>query len=276
MKIKTIVVGIFLLMNVMFSLSFADDNVPDEQTASEATIKDPFMSFNRVMLDFNERVDITILRPIATLYNIIIPKPLNQGINNFFNNLHNLTNIPNDLLQLHFGQAFNDAWRLLINTTIGVGGLFDVAARMDLPLYSNDFGLTLARWGLKEAPYIVWPFWGPSTLRDGIGNITDYYLFSIYPHVYPTRARYALYGLSVVDRRAQILQLQPLFDEAIYDKYFFMRHVYLQGRAAQIEKNLRLGYYGRSTVPVEPYELKAEVVERATAVELSTGHSPAN
>jgi len=232
--------------------------------ATENTVKDPLIGFNRIMLDFNERIDITILKPIATLYNKIIPKPLNQGINNFFNNIHNLPNIANDLLQLHIAQAANDSWRLLINTTIGVGGLFDIAERINLPLYTNDFGLTLARWGYQDSSYIVWPFWGPSTIRDGIGGTVDYFAFSIYPRVNPDRARYELYALGVVDRRAQLLQLQPMLEEAILDKYSFMRHVYMQGRASQIENNLHLGYDGRSTIPAEPYELSAEIGEEAT------------
>ncbi|OGT38576.1 MAG: hypothetical protein A3F11_04805 [Gammaproteobacteria bacterium RIFCSPHIGHO2_12_FULL_37_14] len=251
-KLPTASIRIFIFLITVVFISPAN-------YANEKKINDPLIGFNRIMLDFNERIDITILKPIATLYNKIIPKPLNQGINNFFNNIHNLPNIANDLLQLHFGQAANDSWRLLINTTIGIGGLFDVAERMNLPLYTNDFGLTLARWGYTESTYIVWPFWGPSTLRDGFGGVFDYYVFSVYPHIHPLRARYALYGLGVVDRRAQLLELQPMLEEATFDKYIFMRHIYMQGRASQIEDNLHLGYDARSAISVEPYAIEAEI-----------------
>ncbi|HLB41437.1 MAG TPA: VacJ family lipoprotein [Gammaproteobacteria bacterium] len=256
-KITTLFFLLCTILLLFTPLSFAADN---------NTVKDPFIGFNKVMLDFNERIDITILKPIATLYNKIIPKPLNQGINNFFNNIHNLPNIVNDLLQLHFTQAANDSWRLLINTTLGIGGLFDVAERINLPLYTNDFGLTLARWGYTDSTYIVWPFWGTSTIRDGIGGVVDYFLFSIYPHVNPASVRYELYGLGVVDRRAQLLQLQPMLDEAILDQYIFMRHVYMQGRASQIENNVQLGYDARSAVPVEPYAISAEIGEEEAAI----------
>ena len=243
----------FSVFIIISPLSYAENYSPENK------VNDPLIGFNRKMLDFNENIDIAILKPIATIYNKIIPKPLNQGINNFFNNIHNFPNIANDLLQLHFAQAANDSWRLLINSTIGIGGLFDVAERIKLPLYTNDFGLTLARWGYTNSTYIVWPFWGPSTIRDGIGGNVDYFVFSVYPRIHPARARYGLYALGVVDRRAQLLLLQPMLDEAILDKYSFMRHVYLQGRASQIENNMRLGYDGRSTAPGEPYELSAEI-----------------
>lgn len=209
-----------------------------EQTVT----KDPYEGFNRAMFSFNETIDKYLMKPISRFYNAIMPKPLNQGIHNFFNNLGNLPTIANDVLQANFFQATNDLWRLGINTTIGIGGLFDIAERMQLKPYSNDFGLTLARWGFKNSNYLVLPFFGSNTLRDGIGIPVDYFAFSIYPYINPPSTRYELYGLGVIDRRAYLLQYQPILEEAALDKYVFMRNAYMQRRAYQIEQNNHRSY----------------------------------
>jgi phospholipid-binding lipoprotein MlaA len=207
-----------------------------KQKAPEAQ-QDSLEFFNRSMFQFNDLVDCYIAKPVAIIYNLIIPRPLNQGIHNFFLNIETIPTIANDILQLNLYQTLNDAWRLVINTTIGIGGLFDVASRLGLPYYKNDFGLTLAFWGYEDSTYIVLPFWGPRTVRDGIiGLPVDYYAFSIYPYIRPYRARYGLYALSVVDARAQLLQFQPVIEEVAVDKYVFMRNAYLQRRAFQIKE----------------------------------------
>lgn len=212
--------------------------------AEEASVKqtDPYEKINRAVFSFNDKVDTYLLKPIATFYNKILPKPLNQGIHNFFNNIDELPIIANDLLQFHFYQSANDLWRLGINSTLGIGGLFDVATRMKLPRYSNDFGMTLATWGYHNSTYVVWPFFGPSTLRDGISIPVDYFVFSIYPYIDPQAKRYAVYSLSVVDKRAYLLKFQPVFEEAAVDRYVFMRNAYLQRRTFQIEQNQQRGY----------------------------------
>ena len=204
--------------------------------------EDPYEHFNRSMFAFNEQLDRIILKPLASLYNKIIPKPLNQGVHNFFNNINTLPTIANDILQFHFYQMMNDSWRLAVNTTVGIGGLFDIASRINLQPYSNDFGLTLARWGYHNSSYFVLPFFGSTTVRDGVGLPIDYLAFSIYPHIYPKRARYALYGLGVIDRRAQLLKVEPVLEEIAIDKYVFARNAYLQRRTYQMEENQQLGW----------------------------------
>jgi phospholipid-binding lipoprotein MlaA len=239
---------LFIFCSIFLSVSYADtaDTAP-AQTAAEALpeIKDPYEHYNRSVFAFNETMDTYVLKPVATFYNAIMPRPLNQGVHNFFLNIGNLVNIANDILQLNFYQMANDVWRLGINTTIGIGGLFDIGSRIGLMPYSNDFGLTLARWGYKESNYFVMPFWGPSTVRDTVAYPVDYYAFSIYPYIYPRTARYGLYGLGVIDRRAQLLQFQGVMDEAALDKYVFVRNAYLQRRAYQIEENRHLSYCDR-------------------------------
>lgn len=198
---------------------------------------DPLEGFNRVMFDFNDHLDKAILKPVATFYNAIMPKPLNDGVHNFYNNLSNIPTIANDVLQLHFHQLASDVWRLGINSTIGIGGLFDVASRMNLEQYNNDFGLTLARYGYTNSTYIVLPFFGPNTIRDGIGIPVDYFAFSVYPYVRPDSSRYELYGVGVIDKRAHLLQYQQVMEEAALDKYIFVRNAYLHRRAYQIDQN---------------------------------------
>lgn len=222
----------------------SDPNAP-AVTAGESTIdtsKDPSENFNRAIFQFNETVDKYIAKPTAEVYNKIMPKPLNMGIHNFFNNIDELPTIANDLLQINIYQMANDLWRFGVNTTVGIGGLFDIATRIKLPYYKNDFGLTMAAYGYEDSSYLVLPFWGPRTWRDAIGLPVDYFAFSIYPYIYPERTRYELYAVSVLDTRAQLLKYQDVMEEAAIDKYVFMRDAYLQRRAAQIKENQHLGY----------------------------------
>lgn len=220
----------------------------DDQSVGTA---DPYETFNRSTFILNDKVDVYIMKPIATVYNKIIPKPLNAGIHNFFLNIGNLPTIANDILQLHFYQALSDLWRLTINTTIGIGGLFDVAARIGLDPYTNDFGLTLARWGYANSNYLVLPLFGPSSPRDTIGLPVDYFAFSIYPRIHPQSTRYQIYGLGVVDKRAQLLQYQTVLEEAALDQYVFVRNAYLQHRAYQMEQNQKQGFLTVGAVEAE-------------------------
>lgn len=226
-----------------------------------ANVKDPLEGFNRVMFTFNDKLDIYLIKPVAQFYNAIMPKPLNQGIHNFFNNLGEIPTIANDLLQFNFFQMSKDIARLAINSTLGIGGLFDMATRMHLPYFQNDFGLTLAYWGYKNSSYLVLPFLGSNTIRDGIGIPVDYFEFTVYPYLKPQSARYQLLGLYVIDHRANLLQFEPVLEEAAIDKYVFMRNAYMQHRAFQIDQVKHLGYKDR--------------VEESQAVEVSSSTAAA-
>lgn len=219
------------------AIIYADEPYESYEPLPPVIQKDPFEGFNRAMFTFNDKLDIYLLKPIATLYNKIMPRPLNQGIHNVFFNINTLPTIANDVLQANFYQAANDVWRVGINTTIGIGGLFDVAQRMNLEPYSNDFGLTMARWGYADSNYLVLPFFGANTVRDALGIPVDYFGFSIYPYINPQSTRYQLYGLGIIDRRAQLLKFQEVLEEASLDKYIFVRSAYMQRRAYQIEEN---------------------------------------
>jgi len=213
----------------------------DETPKPRVNPKDPYEKFNRVMYTFNDKLDTFILKPIATAYIKIVPKPLSKGISNAFYNIDTIPTVFNDVLQANFYQATSDAWRLGINSTVGILGLFDVAGDIGLEPNKEDFGLTLARWGYTNTNYLVLPFFGPSTPRDAIGLPVDYYLFSIYPHIYPTTQRYELYGLGVISRRASLLQYSDVMEQASIDKYVFLRDAYMQRRAYLIQRNKELG-----------------------------------
>jgi phospholipid-binding lipoprotein MlaA len=217
------------------------DVLPPDDSVQPIDSSDPLGGLNHVTYQFNDFLYKAILKPTDILYNKILPGPLRQGVTNFFNNIDNLPTIVNDLLQTNFYQALSDTWRLFINTTIGIFGLFDVASRIGLEQNHEDFGLTLAYWGYKDSTYLIVPFFGPGTVRDIIGWPVDYFFFSIYPHIRDTKVRYSIYGLGVVSRSASLLQYQEVFEEAAVDKYGFMRSAYLQHRRYQIERNKELG-----------------------------------
>ncbi len=220
--------------SLFFQSAFADSPVT-------ANPKDPYEKFNRVMFRFNDFVDNALMKPIANFYIKVTPKPLAKGVSNVFSNIDTIPTVANDLLQGNFYQGTSDAWRLTINSTAGVLGLFDVATNIGLEPNKEDFGLTLARWGYTDSNYLVLPFLGPSTLRDGIGFPVDYYAFSIYPYITPVRARYELFAFGVVVKRADILRFQNVLDQAAFDKYVFMRDAYMQRRSYLIQRNKELG-----------------------------------
>lgn len=220
----------------------ATDNANAEAYADQPVSNpDPYEKFNRVMFVFNDNLDKLFLKPIATLYNKIVPKPLVKGISNIFSNIDTIPTVINDGLQGNFYQATSDAWRLGINSTIGILGFFDPATSMGLEHNSEDFGLTLAQWGYKNSNYLVLPFFGPSTPRDGVGLPVDYYLFSIYPYINPVSQRYELYSLGIVSRRADLLHFQGVMEQASLDKYVFLRDAYMQRRNYLIQRNKELG-----------------------------------
>ncbi len=228
----------FLLLG-MLTILF---NVAGQITlAAPINPQDPYESFNRGIYEFNELLDKVLLKPIATFYNAVVPRPLNKGISNFFANIDTLPTIANDILQINIYQAANDGWRFVINSTIGILGFFDVASEIGLEPNKEDFGLTLAEWGYKNSNYLVLPFFGPSTPRDAIGLPVDYYLFSIYPYIHPLLDRYALYGLGVISRRAALLSFQNVMEEVAVDKYVFLRDAYMQRRAYLMQRNKELG-----------------------------------
>lgn len=190
---------------------------------------DPFEPFNRKVYKFNSSLDRFVLKPSAKVYRKVLPRLVRKGINNFYNNLDLIPTVGNDILQAEGKWAIRDTWRFVINSTIGIGGIFDPAQTFGLQPHSNDLGLTLAKWGDKNSPYLVLPLLGPSTLRDGAGWLFQFALYSPYVYIHDDAVVYTLLAVRYVDLRAQLLDTDKLMDEAL-DRYSFMRDAYLQHR----------------------------------------------
>lgn len=190
---------------------------------------DPYESFNRKVHNFNMAFDATVLKPPTKLYVAVVPGVVRKGVNNAFNNLDMLPSIANDLLQAEGKWAIKDSWRFAINSTLGVAGIFDVAEKFGLPPHYNDLGLTLAKWGDKKSPYIVLPFLGPSTIRDGYGWLFQFALWTPYVYINDDALVFGLIGLRYLDLRSQLMDSERLMNEAL-DKYSFIRDAYLQHR----------------------------------------------
>jgi len=195
--------------------------------------RDPWEGFNRAMYSFNDTLDRAIIKPLAQGYNAIVPSPVNKGVTNFFSNLADVTSAINNLLQFKVGRAFSDLGRVAVNTTIGIGGLFDVASNMDLPRYGEDFGQTLGTWGVASGPYIVLPIIGPSSGRDTVGVVVDWFTDPV-TYVEDDTLRWSLRGLDLIDTRADLLNASRVLDQAALDPYAFVRDAYLQRRRSEV------------------------------------------
>lgn len=213
--------GALLLLAVLTAVS----------ARADATSADPWEGFNRQVFAFNEALDRTVLKPVAKGYRAVTPHFVDVGVSNFFANLEEVPSFVNHLLQGRIGAAGQDAGRFLINTTIGIAGLFDVASRMGIQQRSTDLGVTLGRWGVCSGPYLMLPLLGPSTVRDGAGRGGDWFLHPV-TYVEDDAARWSLRTLDTVDTRAGLLDAEELIAG---DRYVFLRNLYLKRRAFLIK-----------------------------------------
>lgn len=202
---------------------------PAEEFASEKepAQRDPWEGFNRAVFRFNDTADRWVLKPVAVSYRQITPIFVQTGLSNFFRNLREIPNTLNSILQWKWGQAGNDAGRFLVNSTVGLVGLFDVAQHMGLePSDGEDFGQTLAVWGVPSGPYLVIPLLGPGTMRDSPAQVVDWYSNPLtYIEHEPTY--YAFRTGDVVQKRASLLKAESLLSG---DRYVLLRDAYLQRR----------------------------------------------
>lgn len=201
--------------------------------ATSGNPKDPIEGFNRAMFSFNETVDKAVIKPVAQGYDAITPRPVQTGVSNFFANIADLWIGFNNLVQGKPGDALSDVSRVLINTTIGVVGLFDVASEMGLEKHDEDFGQTLGRWGVGDGAYVVLPIFGPRTLRDTGGFLVDIAVDPVANHE-PVDVRNVALGLRAIDTRASLLPAESAIDAAALDKYAYVRDAYLQRRRSLI------------------------------------------
>lgn len=198
-------------------------------TTGPANPADPLESMNRSIYSFNDKVDTAVLKPVATAYQTVTPRLARSGVTNFFDNLGDAWSFVNNVLQGQGEGAYNSMVRFSVNTVFGIGGLFDVASEAGIQRAKQDFGQTLGRWGVPTGPYLVLPFFGPSTVRDTAGMVVDAYGYPA-NSVDDVRWRNSLYGLRVVNRRADLLKAGDMLDSVALVKYSLMRDVYLRSR----------------------------------------------
>ncbi|MGB9093813.1 MAG: VacJ family lipoprotein, partial [Gallionella sp.] len=191
--------------------------------------EDPLEPINRGIYKFNDTVDKAVIKPVARGYQTAMPNVVKAMISNFFSNLDDIDVTANDLLQFKLKQGFSDGMRFVVNSTIGVFGLIDVASQGDLKKHQQDFGLTLGKWGIGNGPYLVLPILGPSTLRDTAGLYGDGFASPLY-QMSDMRARNQSYLLRGLSHRAAFLDQESVLDEAMIDPYQFIRESYLLRR----------------------------------------------
>lgn len=203
------------------------------QLSTVDDVNDPFEPANRVVFAFNEAVDTVVIRPVAVTYDTFVPEGIQQGITNFLRNLRTPIILANELLQGDWEGAEVAASRLFLNTTLGLGGFIDIAAYAQKEYQSEDFGQTLARWGVGEGPYLVLPILGPSNPRDAVGFATDVFADPV-GYAATDGFNYARAGATVVDLRQQTLEATDELERSSIDYYATTRSLYRQYRLNQI------------------------------------------
>lgn len=211
----------------LFSLVFAGSVMAEDNP------RDPYEGFNRTMYSVNEAVDKVVLKPLGQGYDKVVPLPVKASVGNFFGNAGDLWIGANGALQGKFADAGVDVGRLLINSTVGIFGLFDVASELGLEKHDEDFGQTLAVWGVADGGFIYWPVIGPRTVRDTAGWGVDYFGDPV-GYIRPIPVRNSMVALRFVDIRASLLPADKVVEEAALDKYAYVRDAYLQRRRNQI------------------------------------------
>lgn len=208
-----------------------------EEATGASPSYDPWEKYNRGVHRFNNAVDRSVARPLATAYTKVVPQFARTGVTNFFSNLRSPLTMVNQLLQGHADDAWDTLGRFLMNSTFGIGGLFDPASKAMVPKRSEDFGQTLGTWGWRQSRYVELPFFGPRTVRDVFGLAGDMPLSPI-RQIEMDKVRIGLQGLQLVDTRAQLMAVDSLRDTAV-DEYALTRDAWLQRRTYQIERDLR-------------------------------------
>jgi len=193
-------------------------------------INDPFEDLNRDIFIFNEKLDEKLLKPAALTYRKVTPQFARTGVTNFFNNLEEIDTTINQVLQGEIKYAFNDAGRFVINSTIGLFGLIDVASKMGLERHEEDFGQTLGVWGFDSGPYIMIPFLGPSNPRDLLSRPISSFLSGTFA-MEDNDVKITLVGIDALETRERLLDAETLI---IGDKYIFVKDAYIQSREYEI------------------------------------------
>lgn len=194
--------------------------------------RDPLERVNRASYKVTDAVDRAVLKPVAKGYKAVAPQFVETGVSNFFSNLGQPTVIVNDLLQAKFKAGLSDTGRFLLNSTLGIAGLWDPASGIGLDKHDEDFGQTLGKWGVPSGAYLFIPLYGPSTVRDGAASLVDVYTDPVH-YVERDAIRYGLYGMNLIDTRARLLETDQTLENT-FDRYAFVRNAYLQRREYQV------------------------------------------
>ena len=195
---------------------------------------DPLEGMNRSIYGFNDTVDNAVMKPVAKGYKNVMPDIAERGVNNFFNNIKDVITVINDLLQFKLQHAANDAGRVLVNTTVGILGTIDVHSMSGGDRRKEDFGQTLAVWGVGEGPYIMLPFLGPSTLRDTLSRPVSSFL-SVTFHMTEDDVNIALKSIDALETRERLLDVESLLSG---DKYVFVKDAYIQSMYYEIKDGI--------------------------------------
>jgi phospholipid-binding lipoprotein MlaA len=231
--------------------------------------RDPWERMNRTTFKVNMALDHAVARPVARAYEKVTPRPVRTGVSNFMDNLFYPVTMGNDLLQLKFKPFAQDTGRFLMNSVVGIGGLFDPATKAGLPKNEEDLGQTFGYWGAKPGPYFVIPILGPSDVRDGIGKLGDAYMNPLtYVHSDYNYIRYSLIGVELVDVRYRLLPQDKLLDEA-YDPYLLLKNAYLQRRQYQVTDG-KLSDKDRQQQEQQQYDEEKKILEESGPDESGT------
>jgi phospholipid-binding lipoprotein MlaA len=205
---------------------------------------DPWENWNRGVFRFNEKLDEKVLKPVATVYTEVIPRPIREGVNNFFGNAADAWSAVNNLLQGKLENGLADIIRVGTNTIFGLGGVLDVATEFGIDHQYEDFGQTLGHWGIGPGAYIVWPVLGPSSVRESFAMPLDR---SVSPAlvINDGAVRWEITGLQIISTRASLLGASRVVDDIALDKYTFVRDAYLQRRRSLV-------YDGDAPEPAAP------------------------
>lgn len=225
MKVGRLFLGTFLFL--LASMTLAQSTAPSDP-------RDPWENYNRAMFQFNDGLDRALLKPAAQIYQTVMPTPARQCISNVFGNIGDVWSAFNSLLQGKPGECVHQLMRVAVNTTLGLGGCLDIAREMrGLEKLNEDFGQTLGVWGFEPGPYLVLPVFGPSSVRDSIGFVTDRVADPV-DHVRHIPTRNTTIGLRIISVRADLLNATSVFEKAALDRYTFTRDAYLQRRLSAV------------------------------------------
>ena len=207
----------FLLFFMANTLAFAEEDV------------DPFEDINRTVYGFNETVDDNLLEPVSRAYKDHVPEVAQDRVSDFFGNLRDVSTLANQILQFKPVESVETLGRILVNSTIGLGGLFDVASDMGLTTDDEDFGQTMGVWGVEQGPYVVLPLLGPSTVRDGAGLFVDTTSDANMIDKTEGIGFISSSAINIIDKRVELLPVTDMLDLSD-DPYTMMRSSYLQKR----------------------------------------------